>query len=43
MGTHPIPENYYQTHKALRTWESSSWQERIQHVLCDQETRLAYD
>jgi predicted metal-binding protein len=43
MGTHPIPENYYQTHQALGTWDSADWQRRIQHVLTDEETRLAYD
>ena len=43
VGTHPIPENYYQTHKALGTWQSSAWQERIRHVLCDEEMRHAYD
>ena len=43
MGTHPIPENYYRTHKALGTWNSADWERRIQHVLTDEKTRLAYD
>jgi predicted metal-binding protein len=43
LGTHPIPQNYYVTHKALGTWISPEWQERIQHVLVDEETRRSYD
>jgi predicted metal-binding protein len=43
IGTHPIPQNYYLTHRDLGTWQSSLWQERIRHVLMDKETRLAYD
>jgi hypothetical protein len=43
IGTHPIPQNYYVTHRELGTWRSPAWQERIQHVLTDEEMRLAYD
>jgi len=43
IGTHPIPQNYYVTHEELGTWRSGEWQEWIQHVLEDEETRLAYD
>lgn len=43
IGTHPIPQNYYLTHKSLNTWHSDGWQHRIQHVLTNKETRLAYD
>jgi predicted metal-binding protein len=31
------------THQELGTWQSAEWQELVQHVLTDQETRLAYD
>jgi predicted metal-binding protein len=43
LGTHPIPENYHRTHGDLRTWQSAAWQERIRHVVADEETRRAYD
>ncbi|HUK78607.1 MAG TPA: CGGC domain-containing protein [Thermoleophilia bacterium] len=43
VGTHPIPQNYYQTHQRLGTWDSLDWQERIKDVLTDEETRLRYD
>ena len=43
IGTHPIPQNYYLTHQELGTWRTDEWQERIQYVLTDEETRLAYD
>jgi predicted metal-binding protein len=43
IGTHPIPQNYFVTHQNLGTWESDTLQERIQHILTDEKTRLAYD
>jgi len=43
LGTHPIPQNYFDTHQALGTWTSASWQKRIEHVLVDETMRRAYD
>ncbi|NOR46246.1 MAG: CGGC domain-containing protein [Candidatus Delongbacteria bacterium] len=43
VGTHPIPEKYYKTHKELGTWDSPKWQELIAPTLPDQKTRLKYD
>ncbi len=43
IGTHPIPQNYFLTHKRLGTWQSDKWQDRIKHVLPEVEMRLAYD
>jgi hypothetical protein len=43
IGTHPIPQNYYLTHQQLGTWQSARGQERIRHILTDEETRRAYD
>ena len=43
VGTHPIPEDYCQTHRKLGTWDTPHWQELIRHVLTDEETRRAYD
>ena len=43
VGTHPIPEKYYQMHKKLKTWNSDMWQELIQPTLKDENTRLAYN
>ncbi len=42
-GTHPIPEKYLATHLQLKTWESEPWPTLIQHVLTDEETRIAYN
>lgn len=42
MGTHPIPQGYYDTHAALGTWKSAEWQEVIAPTLGDEKTRLAY-
>jgi predicted metal-binding protein len=43
MGTHPIPQNYYNTHKELNTWEDSKWNEILHLVMTDEKTRLLYD
>ncbi len=43
LGTHPIPQNYYETHQALGTWESPEWQERIRRTLTDETVRRTYD
>ncbi len=43
VGTHPIPEKYYLTHKEVKTWETAEWQELIKPTLADEKTRLAYN
>ena len=43
IGTHPIPQNYYEIHKKLGTWNSSRWTKIIQPTLADEKTRLLYD
>jgi len=43
IGTYPIPQNYYLTHKSLNTWHSDRWQSHIKHVLTNEKIRLAYD
>lgn len=42
MGTHPIPQGYYDTHAALGTWKPAEWQDVIAPTLTDEKTRLAY-
>ena len=43
IGTHPIPQKYYNVHMKLETWVSPQWQKIIQPTLADEETRLSYD
>lgn len=43
VGTHPIPQKYYETHTKLGTWNSGKWQELIEPTLSDKETRMAYN
>lgn len=43
VGTHPIPEKYFITHKKLNTWNSDEWQKIINPTICDKKTRLSYD
>ena len=42
-GTHPVPQNYYDTHQALGTWQDAKWQTLLEPVLKDPKTRRAYD
>ncbi len=43
VGTHPIPQKYFDTHEKLGTWKSAKWQEHIAPTLADEKTRLAYN
>jgi len=43
IGTHPIPQNYFETHDALGTWDGAEWQERIHETLVDEKIRKSYD
>ena len=43
VGTHPIPQKYYDQHMSLKTWDSPEWRELIQPALADESTRMAYD
>lgn len=43
IGTHPIPQGYYDTHTVLGTWKSAEWQEAIALTLANEKTRLAYN
>ena len=39
----PFPTSYYDTHTAMGTWKSETWQELISPVLMDEEMRQAYN
>lgn len=43
VGTHPIPQKYYETHTKLGTWNSAKWQELIEPTLATEEIRIAYN
>jgi len=43
VGTHPIPQKYYLTHKNLKTWDTPEWREFIKPTLTNETMRLAYD
>jgi predicted metal-binding protein len=43
VGTHPIPEKYYQTHLQLKTWDTPEWKQLIKPTLTDTKTRLSYN
>lgn len=43
IGTHPIPQKYYDMHKKLGTWDSKKWEKLIKPTLSNEEVRLAYN
>ena len=43
VGTHPIPQKYYNVHSELKTWDSAEWNDLINPTLADEKIRLAYD
>lgn len=43
IGTHPIPQKYYNIHMKLGTWEMPEWREMIKPTLTGEKTRLSYD
>ena len=43
VGTHPIPQKYYDMHSRLGIWESAFWQEIIKPALADERIRIAYN
>ncbi len=43
IGTHPIPQKYYLTHKKLDTWNTEEWGKIIAPALTNEEMRAQYD
>jgi len=43
LGTHPIPQNYYETHQSLGTSETTGWQEMVSATITDHGIRMSYD
>jgi predicted metal-binding protein len=43
IGTHPIPQKYYDTHLQLGTWNNESWQQLIQSTVCNEAIRKSFD
>ncbi len=43
VGTHPIPQKYYDTHCALGTWDELKWPALLEPTLTDEKTRRDYD
>jgi len=43
VGTHPIPQKYYITHRNLGTLEAQEWRELIRPSITDEKTRLLYN
>lgn len=43
IGTHPIPQKYFLTHKQLKTWDTPIWQEIIKPTIGNEKIRKEYD
>ncbi len=43
VGTHPIPQKYFETHSKLGTWKSESWKKLIKPTLATEKIRLLYN
>ncbi|MBI9039277.1 MAG: CGGC domain-containing protein [Bacteroidales bacterium] len=43
IGTHPIPQKYYDVHTKLGTWNSTKWQEFINPTIANEKIRLDYN
>jgi len=43
LGTHPIPQTYYDTHMALGTWDEEEWIEATREIIADEPMRRAYN
>lgn len=46
IGTHPIPQKYFDMHTKMGTWNSSKylkWEDFIEPALTDEKTRIAYN
>jgi len=43
VGTHPIPQKYFETHTKLRTWDTKEFMDLIKPTLTSKRIRLQYD
>lgn len=43
VGTHPIPQKYFITHRNLETWQTNEWQEIIKPTLANEDLRKKYN
>ncbi|MEX2115815.1 MAG: CGGC domain-containing protein [Bacteroidota bacterium] len=43
LGTHPIPQSYFETHQALGTWDGADWLEATKEIIADEPMRRAYN
>ncbi len=43
IGTHPIPEKYFNVHSLLKTWNDPEWKEILQPTISNEKTRTDYN
>ncbi|MGL4368169.1 MAG: CGGC domain-containing protein [Spirochaetota bacterium] len=43
VGTHPVPQKYFEMHSSLGSWKNSAWKQLIDAALSDETTRISYN
>lgn len=43
IGTHPIPQKYFDMHRRLKTWDTPAWKPLLEPSMSDEKTRIAYN
>jgi predicted metal-binding protein len=43
VGTHPIPQQYFNMHTSLGTWANTTWKPLIMPTMENETTRSSYD
>lgn len=43
LGTHPMPQSYYDIHASLGTYQDPSWEARLEMIMADEALRIAYN
>jgi predicted metal-binding protein len=43
LGTHPMPQTYFDMHAYLGTYTDPAWDLRLKEIITDEEMRIAYN
>lgn len=43
VGTHPVPQKYYDMHQKMGDWQGAGWEARLENAITDEEMRKSYN
>jgi hypothetical protein len=43
VGTHPIPQKYFDMRQRLVTWSETAWEALLAPTMADEEARIVYN